>query len=84
MKGRRLPLSKARSKPGRRARKNGLAPGDIVEIARRGAPAVVVQRPADYARTRGKPKSGPGRLRGSLTLLGDLEEASRIINARLR
>ncbi len=79
-----LPLTKARRELGRLARKNGLAPGDVVEITRRGAAALVVQRADDFARTRRKTKRGPGRLWGSITLLGDLEEASRIINARLR
>jgi hypothetical protein len=84
MKLRRLSRRKARRELGRQARKNGLAPGGIVEITRRGTPALVVQRAEDYARARRKAKGGPGRLWGSITLLGDLEEASRIINARLR
>jgi bifunctional DNA-binding transcriptional regulator/antitoxin component of YhaV-PrlF toxin-antitoxin module len=84
MKVRQLSLSKARSELGRLARKNGLAPGDMVEITRRGAPALVVQRAEDYARTCRKAKGGAARLWGSIALLGDLEEASRIINARLQ
>lgn len=79
-----LPLTKARSELGRLARKNGLAPGDVVKITRRGAAALVVQRADDYVRARRKTKGGPGRLWGSITILGDLEEASRAINARLR
>lgn len=84
MHRRQIPLTKARTELGRLAGKNGLAPGDVVEITRRGAAALVVQRADDYARTRRKTRGTPRRLWGSITILGELEEASRGINARLR
>jgi PHD/YefM family antitoxin component YafN of YafNO toxin-antitoxin module len=81
---RRIPLTRARVELGRLARKDGLAPGEVVEVTRRGVPALVLQRAEDYARLRQQKTRRLPRLWGSLTIIGDLEAASERINARLQ
>lgn len=80
----RIPLTRARVELGRLARKGGLAPGEVVEVTRRGAVALVLQRAEDYVPVRQQETRKRPRLWGSLTIVGDLEAASRQINARLR
>ena len=84
MATRQIPLTRARIELGRLARKEGLAPGEVVEVTRRGAVALVLQRVEDYVRLRQQKTHRPPRLWGSLTIIGDLEAASRQVNARLQ
>ena len=81
---RQIPLTRARTVLGRLARKDGLARGEVVEVTRRGRAVLAVQRANDYTRPRRRDRRSPRRLRGSLSITGDLEAASRVINARLR
>jgi hypothetical protein len=84
MPTRQIPLTRARIELGRLARKEGLAPGEVVEVTRRGAVALVLQRAEDYVRLRQQKTRRPPRLWGSLTIIGDLEAASGQVNARLQ
>ena len=84
MRTRQIPLTKARTELSRLARRGGLSPGEAVEVTRRGTAALVVQRADDFARMRRRTNRSFRPLWGSLTIAGDLEAASRRINARLR
>jgi len=84
MATRQIPLTRARIELGRLARKEGLAPGEVVEVTRRGAVTLVLQRAEDYVHLSRRETRRPPRLWGSLTIIGDLEAASRQVNARLQ
>ena len=84
MRLREIPLTKARTILGRLAKKGGLARGEVVTVTRRGRPALVVQRVDDFAPLQSTRAARSGRLWGSLTITGDLEAASRQVNARLQ
>ena len=84
MRTRQIPLTKVRTEMGRLARRGGLSAGEVVEVTRRGKAALVIQRVDDYARLHRRTARSPRRLWGSLTVTGDLEAASRLINAHLQ
>ena len=84
MRTRQIPLTKVRIDVGRLARRGGMSAGEVVEVTRRGKAAFVIQRADDYARLHRPTSRPPRRLWGSLTVTGDLEAASRLINARLQ
>ena len=84
MRTRQIPLTKARTELSRLARSHGLSRGEVVEVTRRGAAVLVVQRADDFARLRKQMRRPPRPLWGSLTITGDLQAASRQLNLRLR
>ena len=81
---RQVALTKARTTLSQMARKGVIRPGEIVEITRRGQVVLILQRPEDFGRrlARQSRDSKPGKLWGTATVLGDLEQASRAVEAR--
>jgi hypothetical protein len=83
---RQIALTRARATLSQMARKGGIQPGEVVEVTRRGQVVLVVQRPEDFAQRvpRLSKSARPGKLWGTAVILGDLEEASRVAEARVR
>lgn len=83
---RQVALTKARVTLSQMARKGGIRPGEVVEVTRRGQVVLVLQRPEDFARRVSRPSktARPGKLWGTAVILGDLEDASRVAEARVQ
>lgn len=83
---RQVPLSAARAALSRIARRGGIRPGEVLEVTRRGRVVLVLQRPEDFARRLPHPSKVArlGRIWGTAAILGDLEEASRVAETRVR
>ena len=86
MTKRQVALTKARITLSQMAHKGAIRPGEVVEITRRGRVVLILERPEDFVRrlTRKSKAAKPGILWGTAALLGDLDDASRHAESRLR